>query len=59
MKKNNCAMPARGMLWKAARPDFTEANGIPYAISPGNLSPLVVTICPNLIMLELIMSYNI
>ena len=43
MKRIIWNVPAAGIVSNAAKPVFIEANGAPYAISPGKRRPAVVT----------------
>ena len=41
------------MASKAAKPDFTDENGTPNAMSPGNLLPAVVIMWPRMASMEI------
>ena len=49
----SCRDPAAGMASKAARPDFTDENGTPKAMSPGSLLPAVVIMWPSIASIEI------
>ena len=49
----SCSDPAAGMESKAAKPDFTDANGTPKAMSPGSLLPAVVIMWPRIASMEI------